>query len=328
MSNVGMLLGRPASVLQHLPSKELVSDSMVGVEVELEEMGRASYGTTYWDVVHEGSMRREGREFVFKQPLFGQDVVHALEELEATVSEYAALYPIDNIVDDNTSVHIHVDCRDLDIKQLHNFILLAILFEQVLFTYAAPDRENNIFCLPLVRAEQEISAASRLLRNGETMLKECSEEASKYSSINLAALAVFGSIEFRAHAGEWRKEPLLRWINILLSLKEAAKKDIITMDNYCQVLEEVPSSVLLHTIFGEALSSIVSNPNIDRQLITGAKVVNEVLEMATQEYTRFSSIEEGSLLTKYVARNKPATGTDEEAEEALMAFLRNYTPIA
>jgi len=326
MPNVGNLLGHSHTRLQRQASSALVSTSYVGVEVELEEVGNANWELDYWNVERDGSLRRNGLEFNFREPLFGVDIIAALDELERGMAMYGERFPLGTVIDDNTSVHVHVDCRDLDTEQLHNFILTAILFEQVLFKYAAPERENNIFCLPLTRAEDELSVAGRiagtLTENSSDGLRMYSSEAAKYSSINLSALHEFGSIEFRAHKGEWRKDPLLRWTNILLRLKESAKESIITKDTYYNAVFNTHPRSLLNNVFGEELASHLYNTDIDRQLTTGAKLINEILEMATRSIDSFTTIEEGSLLSKYLETTGTDISSTRSADTAVSDFLR------
>ena len=254
MPNVASLLGHKVDKRSYASSNQLVSNSLVGIEIELEEIGRNPPTIEGWEAVAEGSLRRRGLEYRLREPLFGRDLITALENMEQRVANYIDFTGVSNILDENTSVHVHIDCRDLDTVQLANFVLLSILFEQILFEFAAPERENNIFSLSLARAEREIKSAADVIQSlldDPEQLHRHTGRSSKYASINLAALAEFGSIEFRAHRGEYRATPLLQWVNVLLSLKNAAVKGTVTPENYSELIHTQSPATFIRNIFGE-----------------------------------------------------------------------------
>ncbi len=50
-------------------------------------------------------------------------------------------------------VHVHVNCQELNIIQLYNFITLYLIFEDSLVKWCGPDRVGNLFCLRAKDAE-------------------------------------------------------------------------------------------------------------------------------------------------------------------------------
>ena len=110
------------------PTDELVSSTLLGVEVEMEKAERLT--TTYWDAKEDGSLRDGGVEYVFGAPYGGGDAIKALEELDKLVTE-----KMKPSMSERTSTHVHVDVRDLTRDQLTSFILLYMVFEQPLFKY-------------------------------------------------------------------------------------------------------------------------------------------------------------------------------------------------
>ena len=294
-------------------SPELVSDSMVGLEIELETIARiAEQKLDYWERVEDGSLRNNGSEYIFAEPLFGEDVVRALTELEVFVTSYNEAFkvPEDVLLDENTSVHVHVDCRDLSNTQLSSFIMLSVLLEQVLCTYAAPERENNIFSLSLAKANEEVTRIARILHylsevgdnyggRRADQLSRVISDSSKYAGINLMALYEFGSIEFRMHKGEYRTERLLEWINILLSIKEAAKTEVFNEEHILSILDNYSYEGLIREVFKEKASNIIS-PSLERDIMLGVKLITEAITTKGVQDHRlaFEEVLEGSMMAK------------------------------
>ena len=126
----------------YTPSDKFVSSSLVGVEFELEGMNRFRVDdpefAAYWKIVEDGSLRDGGKEFVLSRPFAGADLDKALSLFDKHVSKSGH----DIKISDRTSVHVHIDVRDLTFAQL-------TIFETALFNMAGETRANNIFATSL-----------------------------------------------------------------------------------------------------------------------------------------------------------------------------------
>lgn len=310
--NVGSTIGKTPDVRMFSPSNQLVlPNCYIGVEAELERVGNVSLDGL-WHTKSDGSLHDNGLEYVFSQPLFGNDIINALDQLE---SAFTSSPPS---ISNDTSLHIHVDIRDLSWEQLWKFIMLYIIYEQVLFNYCSPDRENNIFCLSTKRAKRIITTYSRLLDIIKNEAYSDSmyllNEVGRYGGINIAAITHFGSLEFRGHKGEWQKEPILRWINILMCLKKAAMDDTIPWERPYVMIKNEGAFTFTTYVFGE-YADYLNFPDFHLALHEGMQLARSAVNLYshnTKAALKGSvSNPKKSILNRYKNKHAPnKKGTD------------------
>lgn len=343
--NISMseITGHVPDVRSTLSSKELVDNGLVGVEVELENLPRllqpgdderyGRHGLRYWSLKPDGSLKDNGAEFVFAAPLSGRDLVAALEELEQFIIS-KGLKPRTSV---RTSAHIHMDVRHLTGQQLVNMALLYTIFERALFRYCGAERYHNIFCLAMSEAEGNVDDLSKLIHtDSKDKFYGALAHWHKYSSLNLMACRRFGSAEFRGHRGEWRKAPLLSWINILMRLRQAAQNMDIPWDNMPSHISGIGPYSFFQAVFGSH-AELLDYPDLERDILEGVRLAQDALyskpKMAARKLPSASWYDKESLLAKYAKRKYPAKyasifeGKREgSTEEALHELRRKYTP--
>lgn len=193
--------------------------SCVGVEVELEGLPTAFFQSDYWDVKHDGSLRNNGREFVFRGPTGGKDLYNAVVELDS--------FLFDKNPDGNwrCSTHVHVDVRDMTVAQIKNLIIAYLMYEKFLFRLSGMHRYNNNFCCAIGFAQQQLQVLSEAWDRPDIsgFFDRVLIGWDKYSALNLLPVSGFGSVEFRLSEALWRKGKLLLLCNRYLALKELAK---------------------------------------------------------------------------------------------------------
>lgn len=252
---------------------DLVDNTLIGVEVELENMllddGIIS---DYWKVVADGSLKNNGHEFVFNQPLGGEDAVTALSELQDFIMDNG--YQPD--ISERTSVHVHIDIRDLNLEQYKNFIGLYLVFETSLFHYCGKGRDGNCFSVPWSKLDSTVFAFADARTNGKMYNMIGNLERNKYTSINLGSTGRFGSIEFRGHGGEWRKEKLLIWINLLLSLKKYILYNEINWDELLPHISRIGSIPFTDNVFG-AFAKYIDYPQLEYDVIQGVRLAQDAV---------------------------------------------------
>lgn len=198
------------------PYKWTTMEGIIGIEIEVENITNPVPLAAYWDHKADGSLRNNGAEFV-SVPLHIKQIQLALEHLFDTLN--ASNNPD---FSNRTSVHIHVNCRDLTQNQLYNFILLYAIFEKHFYQIAGTRRMNSIFCVPLFRTNQ--------LHKIETVVYDLNPDWHKYCGLNLLPLYAnsvtqgYGTIEFRHLYGTNNILEILNWINDILCLRQAAIK--------------------------------------------------------------------------------------------------------
>jgi len=205
------------------------TQGMVGIEIEVENMKKGVHLEAYWDIKNDGSLRNHGLEFV-SVPLQVKQVQLALDHLYTQMNA-------NNAPDfsNRTSVHIHVNCRDLTQDQIFNFVLLYAIFEKHFYQVAGTRRMNSIFCVPLFRTNQMTTI--------NEVIYGMSPNWQKYCGLNLLPLFAnnvtqgYGTIEFRHLYGTNNQQEVLEWINDILCLRKFACE--ISKDNLLAAIKEM-----------------------------------------------------------------------------------------
>lgn len=208
-------------------TEELVSSSYLGVEIELEDAAALSRKDfKFWNKEYDGSLRRNGLELVFNQPYQGKDAVLAFEELEQAIKGTRAKGT------QYCSTHVHLNFLSCTGADVLKFMFVYLLLEDGLARYCGPTRENNLFCLTVSNAEEQLTVLTEMYRayqNPEDSVVSCiarhgGQNALKYSAMNLGALTQYGSIESRLSGALSTKQDLLDWVNILLKIRQYATR--------------------------------------------------------------------------------------------------------
>lgn len=215
--NIGeMFKYKPLSKYQGLYGKIPVRapTTFVGVEIELEQVKyRGDLTNSTWKSVEDGSLKENGREFV-STPI---PVKYMEVELRRLFNSILSCH-----ISVRCSTHIHLNVRDFTLQELEKFMMLYLIFERSLYRFSG-DRWNNNFCVP-------VQAFPHYLIKFFTHIKEGGilEEWRKYYGLNISPIfggesSRIGTIEFRQMEGMSTVEHIMDWINLIVSLKIAAK---------------------------------------------------------------------------------------------------------
>lgn len=200
-----------------------ISNLMVGLEIEVEHVDRLLWSKVGpgWSVCKDGSLREGGFEFVTRLGTRLHHIPGYLNDLnegwaaKATEAEQAAGYgPVIPYFSERTSTHVHLDCRMLGEDNLRSLIMLYTVFERGLFNLCSPNREFNVFAVPLNNiALEDYSSLD---------LKSMANQWSRYSALNLHALDAYGTVEFRHMHGTADKKVILPWMFMLAHMRVKA----------------------------------------------------------------------------------------------------------
>ena len=198
------------------PSEEVYDPyCVVGVEIEVEYGNNRAYAPdrSLWKTASDGSLREGGLEYV-TEPMFGEDLVTALVQIEQGLISHKANISF------RCGLHVHVDVSGFSIDQLLSFITLVGMVEPALFEYVGKERANNIHCLPFSDTGNVLPWLNGI-KYGQTTkeILQSVKKLCKYSGFNVLPILTQGSVEFRHHRGTYSKEAILNWINILLKLR-------------------------------------------------------------------------------------------------------------
>ena len=190
-----------------------VSDhsSLVGIEVEVENLPTWYAGDPIWHVTVDGSLRNHGKEYI-SRPIRSTQIEFALRTLFKNLEQHNYKFS------PRCSVHVHMNARTLQPKHLRALLLLYLTFERSIFRFIGNNRDRNIHCVPLLDC---------FLTNNIFDIVDGQLPPSvwmKYTALNLVPLGEKGTIEFRHMHGTDDITKLMTWINIILSLKVYAYK--------------------------------------------------------------------------------------------------------
>lgn len=206
-------LGLPLlQLVAALPAEKIrfVLNNMVGIEVEAEQA--LPMKDFFWVVEKDNSLRGDGA-YEFKTR-YGRRTLGAIQSLKL-LCDFAKKNEFS--FSERTSIHVHIDVRRFRTQNIRNLLQLYLLFEDALFKYAGEWRAENIFCVPVSKLEVLSFAKFQ-------DIVEYIHNWNKYSALNLAAIPVFGSVEFRHMEGNCDFERISAWIVMLQCLVYSAWK--------------------------------------------------------------------------------------------------------
>jgi len=231
------------------------SNCFVGVELELEGLSPFSFRNIsdfdrfFWHVDTDGSLRN-GTELKFNRPLKGGNIDVAIKMFEEAVISLKnkGVVPKTN---ERTSMHVHVDVRDLSTDELQEMVMVYLLLESTLFNYVGYHRVKNNYCRPLIGSDFT-TIMNKLISDysdSNNYVHFINDVMDKYSALNVRAVAGFGSVEFRHHPGTYDSTKIISWIDIVISIKEFVVKggrliDIIDVDFYTVLSTVFPSNLV------------------------------------------------------------------------------------
>lgn len=303
---IGNYIGKDPDLLLYKEDEDLISSvDAVGVEVEMENIVydfdrtaevtdpnkfRRDYGIElpslkgFWKVTKDGSLRK-GTEFIFSAPHKGANITTALNSLQ----EFINVYRYNNKpiqISDRCSVHVHLDVRDLDNKELTNFILIYTLVERIMFLVIDESRVKNNYCKPLTNSSFKYILSDLMKEHGhdsydsiDKFVRAVRENCNKYSALNILPIATYGSIEFRHHQGTTDMSAIKRWINIILALKRASTNSV---DTYINIYKESGYKEAIKSIFrgtSLALESFLDKPEVEMEFFRGMSDTLEILDL-------------------------------------------------
>lgn len=203
-------------------NKAKALDGDVGIEIECEGKNLRVVEGKYWNTESDGSLRGHfpdtAAEYVLKKPINIKEVVPALEELQAELKNAKLDFSY------RTSVHVHVNVQDLTNDELMNFMYVYMLLEEPMVNFCGRERKGNRFCLRISDAEGFMFSLNEVFRKGVGEAIRLPENDIRYSSMNIASIHKYGSVEFRAMRGTMDVETINIWCNALISLREFSKR--------------------------------------------------------------------------------------------------------
>jgi hypothetical protein len=247
----------------------------IGLEIECEGSDLYKSPIQWWTTHSDHSLRpykgHQPVEYVLNIPLSRADLTTALSYLSQKLKlsgSYVHPSP-------RCSVHVHINCQNLLVRQVLTIVALYTVVEDLLVEWCGPERVGNLFCL---RAKDTYY----LIRYLENCISKDSFRALKsddirYSSCNVAALGKFGSLEFRALRGTTDQKIIETWVDMILSIKSYASG----LKNPREIIEKfdrLGPFGFLSAVFPDRIhmSELFKLPNIKERLWDGIRLIREI----------------------------------------------------
>jgi hypothetical protein len=197
-----------------------LTDGELGIEIEVEGNNLPEDTPKGWMREHDGSLRGESAEYVLSEPLSHGDAMDAVDRLEEKFKQAGSKVK-DSV---RAGVHVHVNVQHLTDLELINFITCYLILEDLLVKFCGEDREGNLFCLRLKDAEYPLFSLIQGIKLRSVHGGYFNNDDLRYSSMNLKALATYGSLEFRSMRTGTDFQRIKDWATILYDLRERSRE--------------------------------------------------------------------------------------------------------
>jgi hypothetical protein len=142
---------------------------------------------------------------------------------------------------DRTSIHVHVNVRELQLAEVRQLILTYALLEPLFFEFVGQTRKNSIFCVPL-----NYTYIPSLYHKSSI---EMHKKWHKYTAFNIVPMGPFGdnvalgTVEFRHLYGTADEAVFSKWLS---SIKELYT--FIEQANGFDLLKHLEKGIALPTL--------------------------------------------------------------------------------
>lgn len=254
-----------------LPPKDFdklpVEEFICGCEFEIEDVRSIPKSLTNLFVIEiDNSLRNNGREF--KTPPLNFE--ETLERFQ-TLHKELGLGP--KAFTERTSVHVHVNVRNLSLKQVNQLILCYALLEPLFFDFVGVQRKNSIFCVPL-----SYTAIPSSYNLPATKLKE---KWHKYTAFNISPMGPhgempgLGTVEFRHLYGTNDFLVFQTWLSAIRELYSFVAtqpnlnilKEMSNQDTTTLVRKIIPTFCVEYT--DKELKTVLKDSQLDVKLSAG-----------------------------------------------------------
>ena len=192
-----------------------------GVEIEMEgtRLPTAAAVEPHWRKEHDPSLRgADNAEYVLKTPVSYMGLKKVMEHMKGCLVKRKSI--IDNSV--TAGVHIHLNFQRNTLLETYTFITLYYCLENLLVGFCGENRVGNHFCLRATDADYVIDVLARAAVNED--LRYVINEDIRYASLNILALKVYGSLEFRAMRSNGDLDLIEKWARMLYEVKRNSRQ--------------------------------------------------------------------------------------------------------
>jgi len=235
----------------------------VGIEIELEGKNFPLKFSKYWTSKTDGSLRGNNIEYILTKPLARTVYPKALKYLTDMQDKNGTVVKNTG----NAGIHVHINVQEMSMVQVYNFICLYLMYEDLLMAFCGESREGNFFCLRAKDAEYLIKVLTDVAKQEYWEGIDAGGNV-RYASINVGALRKFGSLEFRGMRSPIDNDTLILWTEVLLKLKDCAKK-YKTPKDIIEGFSRDGQEYFTEKVFGKYAKKIFRDYNWGEKLVEG-----------------------------------------------------------
>ena len=178
---------------------------------------------SHWKVVSDGSL--DGRGYEVVSPPLNAPAMKA-----QLIVVCAALQSLGCTIERSTGLHVHHDAADLTAQQIGRAFATYATFQTLFSMMVAPSRRISQWSAPLSweritnNGTDKFDNDNRGRRAGDSIEAKIHARVNRtrYAAMNIEAIFVHGTIEFRQHQGTLNAEKIMNWILITQSIIESA----------------------------------------------------------------------------------------------------------
>lgn len=312
--NVTEMYGiNPPTVIKYAKEVACVNPELVvGLELETENCFSTIQGSDLEDAARranisietDGSLRGNAYEFITRP----METRHAL----AALTDFFAATKYNDInYSDRCSIHVHVNCTNLELEAISSLSLLYTVFEDILFGFVGNNRDSNIYCIPWNQCRMHFDLIQRFLSgNGEVL-----RNWSKYTALNLIPLGRYGTVEFRQMHGTADMGKITQWVNIIGAMfKEASATELNVL---IPQIRELNTTSQYEAFFNRCLGSQLVYNEVYRQKMEEGVIFAKMALINMSDKTKIKpKVEKKSKSTLLQEiYNQPMTWDRETAEQ-------------
>jgi hypothetical protein len=261
-------VGAYQEAMDSSPNILQIPDALVGMEVEVENI-KMSGAPAGWQHSTDLSLRNDGAEYI-SVPVKTDALKSMLISLWLTLQHGQKNEPDFSW---RTSIHTHVNVRNLTEEQVKKLFLIYLVFEISLFRFVGEHRAGVNFCVPIYQTNFE-----ELINKwfaGKKPVAAVSTNWHKYAALNLIpvcgsakspdfAKTPKGTVEFRHMGGTKDYQQVIMWQNLILSIYKCAISPL-TFEELKAIVQSIRSQGAFlsfkNEVFG-AFSGVVPSPSM------------------------------------------------------------------
>ncbi len=246
----------------------------VEIEMEYKSLGNLQIiqpmsGT--WKFAVDGSLRGNSVEIVTKKPKpfdkIAFDIAHFYGNIEVILPDFKL---VDTV---RAGTHMHMNCNHLTLSKVFTFLAVWYALERAIIRKCGKGRLGNNFCVTAYDSYGIIDNINNFLLGQKKFINVFTTE-DRYAALNLASLATFGTLEFRALRTMQKYEPMVQVLSLVCELFENTTK---TFNYPFEVIEQFSANPnnILEVLIPNHYRALLDLPTFQEDFKDGVRLAQD-----------------------------------------------------